>query len=67
MFSACNLSYYFYDLSKPNVLVLGASFEFEPFLELLLKEQVNVLCMDRSPALSAEFINRWDGQLVCLA
>lgn len=67
MFSACNLSYYFYDLSKPNVLVLGASFEFEPFLELLLKEQVNVLCMDRSPALSVEFINRWDGQLVCLA
>ena len=67
MFSACNLSYYFYDQSKPNVLVLGASFEFEPFLELLLKEQVNVLCMDRSPALSVEFINRWDGQLVCLA
>ena len=53
--------------SITKILILGASAESVPFIELLLQEGLSLVCLDKKPALPVALLQRYQSNLKCLA
>lgn len=48
-----------------RVLILGASAEFVPFLDLLMEQGLSLVCFDKNIALPEEYLKKHQAQLAC--